>query len=119
MIMMERKAILIWKFKSIGAAVASVVAESVIAIVQLVAVRSELKPLKIIKEGRNYYIAGIVMGMVLFIVETRIKPSIINTGILIVAGGFAYILVLLIMKDDFLLQNIDKIVKMIVKRKKK
>lgn len=108
--------ILIYFFKSIGAAIASVTAETVIAILQIYIVREELSPLVILKEGIHYYIAGGIMGVILFFASKLFSPSIFGTMALVAIGVFTYFVVLLIIRDEFLISNISLIAKKIRRR---
>lgn len=92
--------------QSMGAAIASVAAESVIAVVQLIMVRKELSVSRILKEGIHYYIAVTVMSAVLILIGRILSPSIMHTGILVVCGAIVYLLMLLLMEDEFLISNI-------------
>lgn len=103
--------ILINALQAVGAAIASVIAETVIAVVQLVIVRKELKPFVVIGEGVNYYVAGTIMGAILLLVGKVLKPSFINTAILVIIGGAVYSIGLIILKDEFLLSNVEKVFK--------
>ena len=102
--------VLIKFFQSIGAALASVAAETVIAVFQLVLVRKELSPWQIVKEGTHYYIAGFIMALALWPCARVLSPSPLHTMILVAAGAFAYFSVLLLERDDFFIENIKKII---------
>ncbi len=102
--------VLIHFLQSFGAAIASVAAESVIAVIQLIIVRKELSPLRVIKEGTHYYIAGAVMALVLWPVKTILNPSMLNTAIIVICGATVYFSVLFILRDEFFLSNINKII---------
>ena len=108
-------AVLIYLFKSVGAAIASVIAETVIAIVQLYIVRTEFSAKEIIKSGKNYYISGIVMFAVLLFIGSKLQPSIMNTVLMIVGGGALYFAILLILKDEFFIGNIQSILRRLKK----
>lgn len=108
--------ILIKKFQSYGAAIASVTAETVIAFVQIWIVRKELSPWEIIKSGIHYYIAGFAMAVVLYLVGVHLSSSIINTLILVVCGALTYFAVLLVIRDQFFFDNVVSIGKKIIKR---
>ena len=96
--------ILINYFKSYGALVASVTAESVIAIYQLYKVRKELSIAKIFSSGRNYYLAGLIMfGSIVPL--KKLPPSPLNTFIIILLGALVYCGVLLIFRDEFFIDN--------------
>lgn len=101
--------ILIYFFQSVGAAVASVIAESTIAIVQIIMVRKELSPLEIVKRGKNYCIAGAVMVGVLFILDRYLTSGIVNTAILVISGACSYFIVLLVLRDQFFLTNVNTV----------
>ncbi|OUP22369.1 polysaccharide biosynthesis protein [Lachnoclostridium sp. An196] len=110
--------VLIRIFQSIGAAVASVVAETVIAIVQLVFVRHELKPMMVLKEGIHYYCAGAAMAILLYIIERFLTSSFLNTVIMIVVGAFIYFGILIIMKDEFLISNLKAVLSKVINKLK-
>ena len=108
--------ILIRYYQSAGAAVASVAAETAIAVIQIIIVRKELSPTQILKEGWHYYIAGIVMVLVLIPMRSILKPSLINTGIMVLSGAVVYFAVLFTERDIFLIQNFQRICAKIFKR---
>lgn len=101
--------ILIRYFQSVGAAIASVTAETVIAVVQLIIVRKELSSLRVLREGVHYYIAGGAMVIVLFFIGKILSPSIIHTGILVVTGAVVYFIMLFVMRDEFLISNMKTV----------
>lgn len=103
--------ILIKRFQSIGAAIASVVAEIVVMTVQLYFVRKELNPTVIVKSGSPYYIAGAVMTGVLYSIKQLVEPSIGNTFFLILCGMAVYGCVLLLMRDEFLLSLLNVVLR--------
>lgn len=100
---------LISKYQSFGAAIASVVAESFIAIIQIYIIRDELSPKIIMKSSINYFIAGLIMALVLIAVRGFFVSSIINTMILIFIGAIVYFFVLILIHDDFFFSNISTI----------
>lgn len=103
--------VLIYFFKSIGAAIASLAAETIIPIVQLILLRKEISPLRVIKEGVHYYIAGAIMVAVLIPISDSLSPSVLHTLIITAIGATVYFTVLLIEKDDFFISNIKSIFK--------
>ena len=108
--------VLIYYFKSIGAAIASVMAESVIAIIQLLIVRKELSPGQVMKEGMHYYIAGLLMLLTLNPIAHLLPPSIVSSLIIILCGVSVYFIVLLIEKDEFFISNIKVFIDRLKKR---
>lgn len=99
---------LIRKYSSAGAAVSSVLAETVIACVQLIIIRKELSPLRVLKEGTNYFLAGMVMALALWSISPLLVPSIISTLFMVGVGILIYFGILLIIKDEFLISNMSQ-----------
>lgn len=108
--------ILIPVLQSIGAAMASVIAEMTIAVVQLLLVRNEISPLRVLKEGIHYFIAGFIMAGGVLYLGTFLSPSIGNTIILVVCGALIYLMILILLKDEFFFSNVRKIFNTLVKR---
>ena len=102
--------ILIPLYGAVGAAIASVLAESVIALVQLFIVRKELSFFLIIKNTTKYVIAGILMLGGLLVIGEYLRPSVCNTAILVVAGVCIYIGTLLVLRDVFFKENAKNII---------
>ena len=97
---------MIYFFKSIGAAIASVAAETVVTMSMVLFVRKELSARLMLKEGRNYFIAGAVMTLVLLPASKLLSPSVIHTLVMVVVGAAVYFVILFIEKDDFFISNI-------------
>jgi len=97
--------LLIYFLQSFGAAVASVIAETVIAVVQIIWVRKELSSWEILKRGRNYYIAGALMVLALFILGGCLSSNIVNTAFMVVVGASIYFGMLFVLRDEFFLTN--------------
>ena len=102
--------ILIPVYGAVGAAIASVLAELIIAGVQLIIVRKELSFLTIVRNSVKYVISGIMMLTGLEIISRYLQPSIPHTIILVVAGTCIYVTMLFALRDDFFLVNVKKIV---------
>lgn len=103
--------LLIRHFQAFGAAVASVSAELVVAMAQLVIVRGELLLGQILREGVHYYIAGLVMVLALWPVCQALSPSMVHTFVIVAVGAAVYFLTLLIERDCFFLSNAQSILK--------
>lgn len=108
--------VLIYWFQSIGAAIASVTAEAIIAIVQIYIVRKELTPSTIFMCGLHYYFAGGVMFVAILAIRNYFIPSIVNTVILTMIGGTIYIMTLFFIRDEFFLSNLNKGINMVLKK---
>lgn len=100
---------LIRMYMSIGAALASVAAETVITAVQFYMIRKDLSIGKIISSCWHYLLAGSCMLLLLFFLNTLFTPSIIHTFIMIGSGAIVYFLVLILLRDSFCFENIKSI----------
>ena len=109
--------IFIYFFQSIGAAIASVIAETVIALIQIYIVRNELSPKEIFLSSWHYLLAGGIMLVVLKVVGNILDPSILHTIFLVVCGAATYGIILLLIRDEFLLSNMKSVLEKIMKRK--
>ncbi len=101
--------LLIPRYYSIGAAVASVIAEIVVTVVQLLYVRGEFSVRIILKLSGHYIFAGSIMLVVLRYINISMEASIVNTGIMCVVGAVLYFLCLLVIRDDVLLENMKRV----------
>ena len=86
---------------SYGAVIATVIAEFVVTVVMLAFIRKNISVVRILKESWRYWICGTIMFVVCYLLGSRLSPSIIHTGILIVVGGLIYFTGIVITKDDF------------------
>ena len=98
-------------YSAAGAAIASVFAETVIAVAQLIIVRKELSPLRVLKESVNYFLAGIVMVVALWTMGAALSSSLVNTLLMVACGMVIYFGVLFVLRDEFLISNAGKILK--------
>jgi len=105
-------------YKSVGAAVASVIAEFTVTIVQFIMVRREIRFIKVLKNGIKYYIAGVLMSLVLYIEGNRLSSSIVNTMLMVLSGALVYGLILVLLKDSFVLELLIGIKRKITNRTK-
>ena len=99
--------VLIRIYASVGAAIASIVAEMLVTISQLYFVRKELSIFRIFVQGKNYYIAGITMLCAIKLISVNISSCLFNTIFLIFLGVFWYFSMLIVLKDDFFLYYIN------------
>lgn len=101
--------VLIPSYGALGAALASVIAETVIALVQLFFVRKELSFYLIIRSFFKYILAGALMWGGIWFTKGYLKPSICNTMILIIEGCCIYIGMLWVLRDTFFRENIKNV----------
>lgn len=91
------------KWWSIGASIASVIAELCVTLCMAFFIRKEISLKKIILMSWKYLTSGIIMFIVLKIVSNYLPSSLINSLILIMIGMLVYTLFLLILKEQFIL----------------
>ena len=108
--------VLIHLYDSIGASIATVISEVIVVAAQLYVIRKDIKVLEIIKLGLPYLLASLVMFGVSFGLSLILGIGLKAIVIQVIVGGLTYILMLWILKDEFLKMFIDK-GKSIIKRK--
>ena len=94
--------VLIVVLKSIGAAIATFIAELIILIVQLYYLRNDFDLKYIMSQFIKYSLFGLAMFCIVKYVSSFFDISIISTFIEITVGGVVYILLLIISKDSII-----------------
>lgn len=94
---------------SIGAAVATVIAEICVTGVQVYFTRKDFNFGKIICNNKSYIISSLIMFVPIHMLANYLPSSIINTFICIAIGGFIYIGLLFVMKDEILFEAVERI----------
>lgn len=82
---------LINKFYSVGAAIATVLAELVVMVYQMYAVKNELKTLNELIKGWKYCVCGLLMAIIVYYIGTMINNKILAIIIQIIVGAGIYI----------------------------
>ena len=96
--------VMIYYLQSYGAAIASVIAESVVTVIMLFYARKDIKLLSILKGIIKPLIAGVIMFVPVFILATFVfVPSVLYTLISAVIGFVIYVSCMAIMRDEFLM----------------
>lgn len=101
--------ILIWKMGALGASIGTVIAETTVTCVQLYFVKKDFDLLKIFKLSKNYLFAGIIMFLCCYLVSLLSLSNIMDVILKVFIGGITYMVILLILKDEFLYEIISKI----------
>lgn len=104
-------------YQSFGAAIASVIAESIVTATMFVFVRKQISFVKAIKTSWKYFVAGSVMFIAVFTTQHFLTPSLLYTCLLVLEGVAIYALMLLLLKDSAFL-SIGKNILSRLKRKK-
>jgi len=98
-------AILIRKYLSVGAAVASVAAESGIMLIQLFMLRRQISIKPALKSSWRYFVAAGIMLLVLLSEKRYVSETVIGSFTLIMTGAALYFSVLFLLRDSFFLEN--------------
>lgn len=101
--------ILIGKFGAIGASIGTVIAECTVMGIQMFFIRKDLEIKKICKLSINYFIAAIMMFGCCMAVNLLPISNSVNVAVKVAIGVASYGIILLIMKDKFLKEMLDKI----------
>lgn len=101
--------LLIKKYGALGASIGTVVAEMVVTIIQFIFVRKDIHILDILKLSVKYILAGFIMFIICLLIGNFIKNSFICIIIQIFVGILIYMLILILLKDEFVLSIISKI----------
>lgn len=101
--------ILIKIWKSIGASIATVIAECTVTGIQFYLVRKEFSIIEVIKIAKNYIIASIVMLIISLGVGRFINNNFISIIIQAFVGASSYFIILVALKDELLLKGINLI----------
>lgn len=99
--------ILIPKFASVGAIIASFLGELGIVLIQMYYVRDNINLKEFFKQSKNYLIASLVM-LTIIPLGRFLKVSILNTIIITGTSAIIYFITLFILKDDTLINIIKK-----------
>lgn len=87
---------------AIGAAVASVIAEFVISLIQFYFVRTDFSIVYVLKMAIKYLISGVIMAIVLFVEDSLLISSFFSTFIMICSGVLVYFTVLFFLRDSII-----------------
>lgn len=101
--------VLIIFFGGVGAAIASVVAETIIFLIQLKYFKEQFSIYEIFKLSIKCLISGVVMFGVVILVTRLLDVSIWNTLIEIILGGFIYVLMLALLKHEFFYDIVNQV----------
>ena len=99
--------ILIPKLYSVGATIASVIAEFSVTFVQFVYIKNQIDLKRIARLVPQYLVASIIMLVLLKIEDIILQPSIFNTVLMVISGIIVYFGILFILKDTLIFEALD------------
>ena len=94
--------LLIREFKSIGASIATVIAEFSVTAIHFYFIRKEIEILKVLKFSIKNIVASILMGVSIYFIGFIPISALYIISLKIIIGFIIYIAVLFLLKDDFL-----------------
>ena len=101
--------ILIPKYSAIGATISSVIAELIILLIELYFMNKLIPNINILKNSFKYLILGFIMFLITYISGNIFKPTIYTTTFQILIGIITYSTLLLISKDKFIFNQLNKL----------
>ena len=104
---------LIRKYGAIGAAIATFIAEFIVTTIQLILVRKTFEFKNIMKITKPYLISSVIMFIICLMISNIIKSNFYSIVLQVIIGGATYFILLLIMKDSFLIETKNTIIKYI------
>ena len=96
------------RYMAFGAALSSVIAECSVTMFQFYLVSREIALFRVLKYSYNYLIASSCMYIALYIISCNMQAIPINTFVLIILGGIFYLVMLIILKDDFAMEILKR-----------
>ena len=111
--------LLIGKFKSLGACVGTIVAEFVIMLLDLYFVRKDFDLIYIIKMGLKYLVLSLIMFIVIYPIQYLALSNFYILILQVFIGGLVYFILLLIVRDKFILEECNKFLEIINKKFKR
>ena len=108
--------ILIKQFASIGASIATVIAELTVTATQFILIRKEIKFIDVVKLSYKYVIASLIMLICSIIVGHFISDNLISIILQIIVSCFVYFIILYFFKDKLIIEVLNKFKKIIRKK---
>ena len=85
-------------FSGQGAAIATTISEFFVTAVQLILIRTTISRKKLFKEVWKYFLAGVVMYVVVLRLNQMMHMNIFNLAIQVLVGAVLYFVILILIK---------------------
>lgn len=108
--------VMISLFKSEGAAIASIIAESAVTASQFIMVRKEISFITVMKNSAKYIVSGIVMSFALVLEGSVLSASIINTILMVLTGIVVYVVMVVVLRDEYSIKLLQEVKAKIVNK---
>ena len=102
-------------WQSIGASIATVIAEFTVTGIQFYLMRKEIKLLDVLKMVKKYCISGIIMFIISIILGFLIKDNLLSIIVQICVSAIVYMGLLLSMRDELVVEAINKVKRKVLK----
>lgn len=111
--------VLIPRIHANGAAIASVVGEGLVSILEITYLNKtkQYKAQNLFKCSKNYVVSGCFMAIILMMLKAFFKNNMLLVIAMILVGAGIYFMILLILKDDLVLNEVKKLKNKLVGRK--
>lgn len=108
---------LIKRMESIGASIATVIAELSVTVIQFYFVRKEFEFIKILKMTYKYFISSLIMFFISMIIGHFINSNLVSVIVQVIISTIIYFGILLLLKDKFMISNLEKIESSVLKKR--
>ena len=98
--------LLIPKYLSVGAVIGSIFAEGIVLVLQFSFIRNEIDMKRIYINTIKYFLSSIIMLLIILFINNLLNPSIISSIIEVIAGFLVYIIMLILLKEDYIINNL-------------
>lgn len=104
--------ILISKMASVGAAIASVAAETTVAITQMIFIKKEINIKKMLLLSWKYLVSSMVMFIIVLLLRIFLfnKATVVNSMVLVAVGGIVYFAMLVCLRDKYFIDGIKNMI---------
>ena len=107
--------LMIPKLQSLGAVIATVVAEFSVTAMEFYFVRKEFEIKEILILSRNYIVSALIMFIIVQISKVLIHSGIITILVQVILGTIVYFVTLLTIKDEMIIELKNKFLKKRIK----
>lgn len=108
--------LLIKNYASIGASIATVIAEFCVTLTQFILIRKEIRFKEVFQTIYKYIVAASIMFVCSILIGNFINNNVISILIQIILSSLVYFVVLLIMKDKMIIEGIAILKNKIIKK---
>jgi len=102
-------AILIPHYYAVGAAIASVISELGVTVIQMFYMKDVFKIKDLVRHIWKYYLSSIIMMILVMMLNRLLGSSLVHTILLIIIGVIIYFLCLFVLRDDYLKEVVSQL----------